>query len=186
MNQIIQNILTRRSIRKFQREQIKKEELQLILEAGQYAPSGMNQQSWHFTVVQNPEILKKINEKAMTILAQSPDSFLNERGARKNYSVFHHAPTLIIVSADPKSLTPKENCALAMGNMFLSAHSFNIGSCWIYFIGAALNNKEGQKLLRELGVPENYVIYSSGAFGYPAGDLPKPAERKENTINIIK
>ena len=183
MNEIINNILTRRSIRKFKAEQIKDEELQLILKAGQYAPSGMNAQSWHFTVVQNPTMLNKINETAIKILAQSKDSFLHERGNRKNYNFFHSAPTLIIVSGDPQVLTPKENCALALGNMFLAAHSLNIGSCWIYFIGAALNNDHS--LLKELAVPDGYQIFGSGAFGYPAENLPSPAKRKENAINIV-
>ena len=55
MNEVLQNILTRRSVRGFKSEQIKDEELNLILQAGIYAPSGMNKQSWQFTVVQNKE-----------------------------------------------------------------------------------------------------------------------------------
>ena len=53
MNDVLQNILTRRSVTKFKEEQIKDEELELILKAGVYAPSGMNKQTWQFTVVQN-------------------------------------------------------------------------------------------------------------------------------------
>ena len=55
MNEVLNNILTRRSIRKFKPVQIKDEELDLILKAAIYAPSGMNKQSWKFTVLQNKE-----------------------------------------------------------------------------------------------------------------------------------
>lgn len=185
MNQIIQNILSRRSVRKFKTEQIKAEALQIILQAGQYAPSGMGQQSWHFTVIQKSEVLNKINETAIKILAQSKDTFLSERGKRQNYNLFHSAPTLIIVSADPASLTPQPNAALALGNMFLAARSLNIGSCWVHFIGAALNEPVAKNLLQELGIPDKYIIYGSGAFGYPEGNWPLPAPRKEQTINIV-
>ncbi|WP_347460467.1 nitroreductase family protein [Clostridium sp. DMHC 10] len=62
MNEIIKAILSRRSIRKFKSEQISDDELNSILEAGKFAPSAMNQQSWHFTVIQNKEIIAKVNE----------------------------------------------------------------------------------------------------------------------------
>ena len=62
MNETLKVIRNRRSIRNFMDEQIKKEELDAILEAGLYAPSGMNSQDWHFTVIQNRKMIDTVNE----------------------------------------------------------------------------------------------------------------------------
>jgi len=68
MNETIQTILSRRSVRSYSSEQIKDEELDLILKAGLYAPSAHNQQSWHFTVIQDKEVINKLNKAAKPIL----------------------------------------------------------------------------------------------------------------------
>ena len=62
MGETLKDLVERRSIRTYKPEQIKESELQAIIKAGQFAPSAHNQQSWHFTVVQNKEILGKINK----------------------------------------------------------------------------------------------------------------------------
>lgn len=118
MNETMYTILSRRSIRRYQQEQLKNEALEKILEAGKFAPSGVNQQSWHFTIVQNTEMLERINEGCKKLLQRS-DS---------NFSVFYNAPTLIIVSGDSKAITPQYDCTLALGTMFLAAASLGIGS----------------------------------------------------------
>ncbi|MDF2592581.1 MAG: nitroreductase family protein, partial [Clostridia bacterium] len=62
MNETLKNIKNRRSVRAYQAEQIKEEELQMILEAGIYAPNARNQQSWHFTVIQSKELLDRMSK----------------------------------------------------------------------------------------------------------------------------
>lgn len=87
MNEIIKNILNRRSVRKYKKEQIKIEELQAILEAGKYAPSAMNQQSWHFTVVQNKEVLRKIDEATKTAFIKSGNKNFEDRAKTEGFYV---------------------------------------------------------------------------------------------------
>ena len=186
MNETLKTILTRRSIRKYKQEQIKDEELQVILEAGKFAPSAMNQQSWHFTVVQNKEMLQKINEACKAVFSKSGIKNFEERAKAENFEVFYNAPTFIIVSGDEKAIAPQNDGSLALGSMLLAAESLGIGSCWIHAMSFLFSTEDGKSLKKELGIPEGYAPVGSGAFGYKDGKSPSPAPRKENIINIIK
>lgn len=185
MNETIKTILNRRSYRAYKPEQIKDADLQSILEAGRFAPSGMNNQPWHFSVIQKKDLLERINGAVKEGMLQSGNPQMAERAKDGSFSVFYHAPTLIIVSADPKVATPQFDSALAMGNMFLAAASLGVGSCWIHAISVTFNNESAKGILKELAVPDGYVIYSSGAFGYPAMEA-QASPRKEGTISVIK
>lgn len=185
MNETIKTILSRRSTRAYKQEQIKEEELQLILQAGQYAPSAINEQPWHFIVVQNKEMLKKINDACKAAFINSGNPRFADRAKEEDFSAFYNCPTLIIVSAQEKTVAPQLDCALALENMFLAGESLNIGSCWIHAIAGILNSPEGQELKKELGIPEGYLAYCSGAFGYKAME-PTAPERKENIVTIIR
>lgn len=180
------NLLERRSIRTFKDEQITDEELKQILEAGRYAPSAANQQSWHFTVIQNKEILQKINNVVKSAFSKSGNKNYEERTKAKDFSAFYHAPTYIIVSADETAIAPIADSALALGNLFLAAEALDIGSVWIHAVNFLYTTEEGKALFKELGIPDGYVPYGSGAFGYNAGEKPKAAPRREGTVNIIK
>jgi nitroreductase len=186
MNETLKTIQRRRSIRSFKEEQINDNELQAILEAGKYAPTAMNQQSWLFTVVQNKEILKKINEACRIVFSKSGNKNYEERAKAINFNVFYNAPTLIIVSYDQKAIAPQHDGSLALGNMLNAAESLGIGSCWIHAINFLLSHEDGQALKMELSIPEGYIPVGSGAFGYKAVEQPAPAPRKEGTVNIIK
>lgn len=186
MNDTLTNILTRRSIRQYKQEQIKDEELQAILEAGKYAPTAMNQQLWHFTVVQNQQMLQKINQGCQRVFLNSGNKSMKDRAKVEDFSIFYKAPTLILVSVDEKAIAPHNDGSLALGTMFLAAHSLGIGSCWIHAVNALFSTEEGKFLCKELGIPESYISIGSGAFGYKAAEAPPRAPRKENLINIIK
>ncbi len=71
MNEVLNVIKNRRSVRNFKPEQISQESLELILEAGIYAPTAHNDQPWHFTVIQNEDFLRYINEKTRGAMAGS-------------------------------------------------------------------------------------------------------------------
>jgi nitroreductase len=186
MNETLKTILTRRSVRAYRTRQIKEEELQAILKAGEYAPSGMNAQPWHFSVIQKPALLQKINDTIKAELVKSGPPQMAERAKAEAFSVFYQAPTLIVVSGDPDAVTPRYDCALALGNMLIAAASLGVGSCWINAVGKLLNAPEYQPLLREIGVPEGYTLYGAGVFGYNAGPVTDAAPRKADTINFVR
>jgi len=186
MNETIKTLLSRRSIRAYKQEQIKDEDLQTILNAGKFAPSAMNQQSWHFTAVQNKETLQKINQTLKNILLKSGNKRFEEMAKLENFNVFYNAPTLIIVSGDEKAIAPQCDCALAMGNIFLAASSIGIASCWIHAITQLSSTEEGNSLMSELGIPQGNKIFAAGAFGYSAVEAPAAAPRKENSVTILR
>lgn len=179
-------IFERRSIRNFKPEQIKDSELDIIIKAAKYAPSAMNQQLWHFTVIQNKDILARINSITKKVYEKSGIQRLEERARTENFSPFYHAPTYIIVSVDEKAIAPQADGALALGNAFLAAEALGIGSCWIHAVNYLYTTEEGKELFKELGIPKGYIPIGSGAFGYAADKKPDPSPRKEGTVTIIK
>lgn len=173
MNEILQNILTRRSVRDFKKEQIKDEELDLILQAGIYAPSGMNKQSWQFTVIQNKEKIELLAKVVRETL-----------GRDAGYN-FYAPPTLIMLSNDKDNTNGLADCSCALENIFLMANSLGIGSCWINQLKNICDEKEVREVLTSLGIPENHIVWGMASIGYSAS-IPKVHERKEGIIKYIK
>lgn len=96
-NEVLENIKSRRSVRTYTEQQVSAGDLNLILEAAAYAPSGMNFQTWHFTAIQDAAVLTELNEKIKGAFAKSDDPHLQERGHSETYCCYYHAPTLVIV-----------------------------------------------------------------------------------------
>jgi nitroreductase len=188
MNETIKTIISRRSIRAYQPHQIREEELQAILLAGQYAPTAMGQQPWHFTVLQNPDLLEKLHLQCKSVFLHSDNENLRAVASREEYHVFHHAPTLLIVSGDVQAITPLQDCVLAMENMLVAAASLGIGSCWVHSVVMLWGNGEGAAAFKSLGlgVPEDYMPYAAAVFGYSALPLPEAAPRKPDTVNVVR
>ena len=186
MNDVVTTILKRRSTRAFGPEQISEESLGTLLETAKFAPSGMNRQPWHFTVVQKPETLDRINEACRQVLLGSGVKAMEDRAKGNQFSIFYQAPTLILVAVDEQVHTGKCDGAVALENMFLAAESMGLGSCWIHAVTLIFNGEANQDLRKELGIPEGYGLVGSGAFGYKAVASQAAAPRKENTVTIIK
>lgn len=94
MNETLQTIKARRSVRAYMEQQVSAEDLNLILEAATYAPNGMHLETWHFTAIQNKEVLKELNDKIKGAFAKSDDPHTRERGHSQTYCCYYHAPTL--------------------------------------------------------------------------------------------
>lgn len=186
MNETIKCILNRRSIRKYKNEQITDEELQTILEAGKYAPCGLNQQSTYFTVVQNSEVLEKINNVCKQVYLNSGNKIFEDRAKADNFCVYHGAPTFIIACGEKDAAAYLNNGSVALENMLIAAESMGIGSCWVHALTMIFQTEEGQALKNELGIPDNHVFVGAAVFGYKDMPQPSPAPRKEGTVNIIR
>ncbi len=194
MDNVIENILTRRSIRKYTEQQISDENLKTILEAAKYAPSGGNSQTWQFTVLQNKAKLAQLNEyiraafEKLAVDEKTYRSIRSGKAAAKNaaYSFYYYAPTLIMVSNDADYVNAMADSACAIENMMLAATYLQLGSCWINQVSWFDQDKNVRTLLTELGIPENHKVCGSVCLGYRAGDIPAPKARQENTVTIIK
>ena len=185
MNETIKTIMDRRSVRHFTDKPIDASELEAILEAGKYAPSAVNEQPWHFSVVENPELLQKINLVTRELFSQSGNLAYEQRAKPEGFSPFYNAPVFIIVSCDSAAVAPIQDGALALGNMFLAAESLEIGSCWIHAMNYVLEAAAGKELREELLIPEGYVLVGAGAFGYSAEKNPGPSPRKKGTATYL-
>jgi nitroreductase len=186
MNETMNVILHRRSIRAYKPDQISDGELETILDAGKHAASGNNGQPWHFTVVQEKDLLKQLQEFTTNFFLHSDDPAVVQRAQAEGYSAFYHAPTVIIVSGNTSALTYVYDCTLAMGNMFLAASSLNVGSCWCWAIPLLFDTPYDAVLREELKIPSGYKPVAAGDFGYLAGVLPSALPRKENTVTVFK
>jgi len=190
MNETLMNIHNRRSVRKFKNEQIKDEELNAILEAGQYAPSAMNQQSWHFTVIRNNELLKRLNDICVKILIGSHNKSFEARAkgvGKGKINITYGAPTVIVVSGDENAISPQIDGCLAIENMLLAAESFKIGTCFIYGLNHMFATEEGKAFLMQEGIiPENYKIVGTCLFGYSLNENLEPVPRKQDNVTIIE
>ena len=184
MNEVLKAIKNRRSIRSYQPQQIKDEELALIIEAGIYAPTAHNDQPWHFTVIQNNEKLQYINDKTKELLSKSETDWIRNFGLNPKLNVMYNAPTLIIVSGNKGALAPKVDCSAAIENMLIASESLNIGSVWLGLLTYFFKLEEEVK---KLGIPDGYEPYYGVAFGYKA--ITKellPPKRNVNVVNHIK
>ena len=191
-NEIIDCIHERRSTRVFQDGKISDEQLETLLDAAIWAPSGGNNQSWLFTAIQNQEVLAKINELVIEGFQhwKPDDDYPGKLGAKahsqaENYNFFYRAPALIIASNRSNYENAMADCALALENIFLSAHSIGLGSCYINQLHWLRNDTALRGYLGELGIPIEYTICSAAAVGYIGKETIAP-QRKAGTIKIIK
>lgn len=173
MNEVINNIKTRRSIRKYKSDMIPEEIIDKIIEAGMHAPSGMNRQPSIIIAVTDKEMrdkIARINAKVME---------------REDNDPFYGAPVILIVLAHKSSPTYIYDGSLVMENLLLAAHSLNIGSCWIHRAKETFETEEGKEILKSLGIEGEYEGISNCILGYPDCELPSPSPRKENFVYKI-
>lgn len=169
-NEILKGIKERRSCRSYKAEQIKDTELDTVLEAATYAPTGRNLQAPKIVVVQDKEtieILRKLNAEVMG----NPDS-----------DPFYGAPTIAIVFSDKNVSTHLEDGSLVMGAMMLAAHAVGLGSCWIHRARQTFETETGKALMKKWGIGENYVGIGNCILGYAQVENPPARPRKEDYI----
>jgi nitroreductase len=191
-NEVLNSILSRRSTRSFKDTQIESKNLDIILNAAIWAPSGGNNQSWLFTAIQNKEVLLTLNSlvKKGFMNWVPDDDYPGKLAAKTNsqkdgFNFYYQAPTLIIASNKPNYENAMADCALALENIFLAANSLSLGSCYINQLHWLRNDPEIRDYLFDLGIPKDHTICSSAAIGYIAKES-KALPRKEGTIHIIK
>ena len=160
--------------------------MQAVLEAGLYAPNA-GDQAWHFTVVQNKELLDRLNLAAKEAAKQMDMEQLRALGNNEQFDCLYGAPTLIIVSGNDLAPMPLDaDCAAATQNLLIAAESIGLGSCWIFFVLFAFNSPHGQELRKELKIPDCYRPYDSAVFGYKKEAVVNVPERKPNLITYIR
>ena len=176
-NETMQSILARRSYKMFDGRPIGDEELDTILTAGLYAPTGMNSQPWHFTVIRSKEMLDRIAEakKKMPMPQLPPGVVARPMPPMQMGDPMRNAPVLIIVSGKP-GMTSSYDCVLAMENMFIAAASLGIMSGWDH--ATVVELFDANPALKAELIPEGYTVYAASFFGYPGPEVKDRGERK--------
>ena len=170
MNESIHNLLTRRSIRSYDPRPIPDELLDQVLQAGLYAPSGMNTQGVRLVAVRDPETVAYLSQRNAAVMNTDRDPF-------------YGAPCVIVVLADPEIYGGwVEDGALALGNMMNAAHALGLGSCWIHRARQVFDSPEGKALLKKWGLPTHLRGVGNCILGFPACPHPTPAPRKDGRI----
>ena len=156
-NPVLKAIADRRSIRSYKAEKVTREQIDIILKAGQEAPSARNSQPWHFTVVQDEAILKMIYEET-------------KKAAKEELAdIYHGAKTVIFISCDPAARWARLDSGIAVQNMALAAHAIGLGTVILGRPDAAFTGSRGAELNKLLKFPEGHAFAVSIAVGIPAG-----------------
>ena len=161
---VIENIMTRTSIRQFTSQPIAKDTLVSIVKAGMAAPSAVNLQPWSFIIVDEPEVLNKLNEA-------------------HPYSNLKTATAAIIVCGLPDKTDNEEiraywvqDCSAASENILLAAHAYGLGAVWC---GVYPNAERVAAISSVLDIPENVIPLNIITMGYPA-ENPEPKDKFKN------
>lgn len=152
---LIDYILSRRSIRKYEKKEIPEKTINQILKTGQNAPSAANKQPFHFIILKDKEIKKKISTTFSRFIKD--------------------VPIVIVGCANEKALLTGKwaviDTAIAMQNMVIAAWTLGVGSCWI----GSFSEKKVKQLLK---IPDKWKVVALITLGYPA---EQPKQRKKKT-----
>lgn len=168
-NDVLANIRSRRSIRTYLAKQIEDEKLDLVLEAGTYAPTGRGAQSPVIVSVQDLETLRTL-------------SAMNARVMGTDSDPYYGVPTVVLVFADASRNTCVEDGSCVLENMMLAAHALGLGSCWIHRERQMFETEQGKALMKQWGLAEHLIGVGAIALGYPAGEAPQAAKRKDGYL----
>ncbi|WP_281232805.1 nitroreductase family protein [Flavobacterium gelatinilyticum] len=182
---IISNILKRRSIRKYTDQQVTQQQLDTIMKCAIYAPSALNKQTWEIRVVQNQKILEEMNKRFLAFAQGKELQGSASRYREEGFSIFHHAPTLIVMAGEKGSNYTKLDAGLALQNILLSANALDLGTCPIGSLVPVLNLPENEDILKLLNIPEGYEVTINVALGHPA-ENPEAPIRYSDKVKIIK
>lgn len=194
MNETMQTILHRRTIRRFDARQIDEELLQQILQAGLYAPSAGGKQGVIFAVCQDKEVnerlgkIKRANSNphmatAKNYVSKEQPSIADDP---KLVNAFYDAPTVITMFAPKNFLFSADDCAVAAENMMLAADSLGIGSCYIGQGWTAFADSYGQEILRKWKIRTDYYAVMQLLLGYPKADDKHPAAKARRNDRVLR
>ena len=170
MNETLKTLKERRSCRKYLDKQVDAEAVDLILEAGTYAPTGMNRQAPVIVAVQDKATRDQIAKMNAAMMGVDTDPF-------------YGAPTVLVVLADPNVRTYVYDGSLVMGNLMNAAHAVGVDSCYIFRAREVFATEEGKQMLRSWGIPDYYEGVGNCILGDRAeGGVKEAAPRKENYI----
>lgn len=184
-NAVVEAIMNRRSIRAYKPEQVDQAQLDTIIQCGINAPSALNKQSWEVRVIQNADLLAAINNRFVENAKGKTLQGSAAKAQEPGFSVFHGAPTLIIVARDKSNSYSAVDCGLFAQNILLSAQSMNIGTCVIGNMASILNDPGSKEFLEAMQMPDSYEVVFGIAIGYK-NESPEAKPRDIAKVQYVK
>ncbi|HAF28968.1 MAG TPA: nitroreductase family protein [Bacteroidales bacterium] len=162
----MEGILTRRSIRKYTKQEVASNQVDTLIKAGMYAPSASNQQPRHFIVINESDILNKIAE------------------VHPYAKMLKQAQLAILVCGDINLELSKDywvvDCSAATQNILLAAHELGLGAVWL---GIHPREERKSEIRNIFKLPENIQPMSLISIGYPAEEKEMPERFKPERIH---
>lgn len=189
MNQVIECINTRASVRNYKDEKIPDEVITKLLNLGFRGPNAMNRQALAFAVVENRDVAKKYSDRAKALriegeaMKSEPNENLIEMLSDENYNVFFNSPVQIFIFSSPEGVKPVEDGIVAAQNITLAAHSMGYGTC---FIGFAQGLGRDCEFRKELNAPQDYTYITAMTLGVPAEETPVTSRKDLNILSWLK
>ena len=171
MNKTLEIITSRVSCRAYSDKKVPASKLNQILEAGKYAPSGMNRQICNILVIKNKRVLEQIREALFEL---------------RGRDCLYGAKTLAIVYGKKEEPLMVQDASCILENMFIAATALKIDSCWINQLEEMLSDPKNKKLKAKLGLTDEDRVVGSIILGYrkEGSNIPvKP--RKEDFIRYL-
>ena len=181
MNEIIENIISRRSVKSYKNVMPPMPLIEEICKAGTYAPTGMGAQSPIIIAVTNKEMRDRLSRINLQIVTNN-----NLTTSSGHSDPFYGAPCVLVVLAETSRGTRVYDGSLVMANLMLAAHSLGLGSCWIHRAKETFETEEGKEILKSLGIEGEYEGIGNCIIGYE--DLPPKVQkpRKEGYVTFVK
>lgn len=174
MNETINTLLSRRSVRKFKSDPVPENLIDEIIKAGLAAPSALNRQT--------SVVIAVTNKKMRDVIAAVNASVM---GKTEEFDPFYGAPVILMVIARNEPNAVYDGTA-TMVNMLNAAAALSLGSCWIHRAKEELELPFGKDFLKELGIEGDYIGIGHVALGFPDGELPAPHEIKKGRVYRVK
>ena len=156
-NQVLTTIKQRSSARAYSTEQPAQEELNMILQAGLMAPTGMNKQEIHFTVVKgNNPVLSELDDEKRRLRGQE----------KQPHNFYYESPVLILLSAEDGFKWSQVDAGIAVENMALAAESLGLGNLVIGCIYDAMHGEKKDYFSEQFQIPAGYSFQIALAVGH--------------------
>ena len=161
MNEVLKAIQDRRSTRGFNDVQLTEGQLKALIDAALAAPSARNSQMWHFSVVQNRELLDEFSRDFASLMAKGA------QGGPAADRLFYHAPMVIFISrpAECDNSFVEVDCGIACENIALAAQGLGLGSVIVGLPKQVFLSDRGAYYCGKFGFPEGYCFSIAIAVG---------------------
>lgn len=180
-NPVVEAIMERRSVRKYQDRPVDRDLLMRIAECGINAPNAMNAQQWEVRIVDNKEWIQGMSDLQLSMMDASMVGQMKADPSFRN--AFRNGTALFVVAVKPSPMTFID-AGLMGENIMLAAHSFGLGTCCLGSSTRFLNTPEAADYLKALQFSEGYEVQYIIAAGYP-DEQPQAKPRNKEVIKFI-